>query len=162
MVQLLVTIPACKAIYNYIKYFMYHIFIYQYFPQINPETERKITGVLFSSVNRANCRTCTEPINVKHGNIDLTLLNTWTNKLGDTCVHNWWELYVIVYEYWPETTELITCTNALQNRCYTCIQWTRVLYSLVITWQSNPPISQFNCLCNEFTNFWSMFIYNIL
>ena len=25
-----------------------------------------------------------------------------------------------------------------------CIQWTRVLYSVVITWQSNPPFSQFN------------------
>ena len=25
-----------------------------------------------------------------------------------------------------------------------CIQWTRVLYSVVITRQSNPPISQFN------------------
>ena len=41
-----------------------------------------------------------------------------------------------------------------------CIPWTRVLYSVVITWQSNPPISQFNSQCNEFTCFWSMFIYN--
>ena len=41
-----------------------------------------------------------------------------------------------------------------------CIQWTRVLYSVVITWQSNPTISQFNSLCNEFTGFWSMFVYN--
>ena len=31
-----------------------------------------------------------------------------------------------------------------------CIQWTRVLYSVVITRQSNSPISQFNSLCNEF------------
>ena len=38
-----------------------------------------------------------------------------------------------------------------------CIQWTRVLYSVVITRQSNPPISQFNSPCNEFTSFWSMF-----
>jgi len=29
------------------------------------------------------------------------------------------------------------------------IQWTRGLYSVVITCQSNPPISQFNSLCNE-------------
>ena len=29
-----------------------------------------------------------------------------------------------------------------------CIQWKRVLYSVVITWQSNPPISQFNSPCN--------------
>ena len=37
---------------------------------------------------------------------------------------------------------------------------TRVLYSVVITWQSNPPVSQFNSLCNEFTSVWSMFVYN--
>ena len=41
-----------------------------------------------------------------------------------------------------------------------CVQWTRVLYSAVITRQSNPPISQFNSPCNEFTSFWSMFVYN--
>jgi len=41
-----------------------------------------------------------------------------------------------------------------------CIQWTRVLYSVVITRQSNLPISQFNSLCNEFTSFGSMFEYN--
>ena len=40
--------------------------------------------------------------------------------------------------------------NALQNRCYICIQWTCVLYSIVITLHSNPPISQFNSPCNEF------------
>jgi len=40
------------------------------------------------------------------------------------------------------------------------IEWTRVIYSLVITRQSNPPISQFNSPCNEFTSFWSMFLYN--
>ena len=48
----------------------------------------------------------------------------------------------------------------MQNRWYMCIHWTRVLYSVVITQQSNPPISQFNSLYNEFTSFWSMFIYN--
>jgi len=32
------------------------------------------------------------------------------------------------------------------------IQWIRVLYSVVITRQTNPPISQFNRLCSEFTN----------
>ena len=43
----------------------------------------------------------------------------------------------------------------------TCVyNWTRVLYSVVITRQSNPLISQFNSLGNEFTSFWSMFIYN--
>jgi len=49
--------------------------------------------------------------------------------------------------------------NALQNRCYMCIQWTQVLYSVVITQQSNPPISQFNRWCNDFTSVLSMFVY---
>ena len=44
---------------------------------------------------------------------------------------------------------------------YTSIQWTRVLYSVVTTRKSNPPISQFNSPCYEFTSFWSMFVYNI-
>ena len=52
-------------------------------------------------------------------------------------------------------------TNAIQNRCYMCIQWTRVLYSVVITWHSIQPISQFNSPCNEFTSVWSMFVYTI-
>ena len=34
------------------------------------------------------------------------------------------------------------------------------VYSVVITGQSNPPISQFNSPCNDFTSFWSMFVYN--
>ena len=68
----------------------------------------------------------------------------------------------IVWEHWPDTPEVITWTNALQNRCYMCIQWTRVLYSVVVTWQSNPPISQINSLCNEFTSVWSMFVYNTI
>ena len=41
-----------------------------------------------------------------------------------------------------------------------CIQWTRVLYSVVLTRQYNPPISQFNSPCNEFNSVWSMFVYN--
>jgi len=41
------------------------------------------------------------------------------------------------------------------------IQWTRVLCSVVITQQSNAPISQFNSLCNEFTSVRPMFVYNI-
>jgi len=47
-----------------------------------------------------------------------------------------------------------------KSRCYMCIQWTSVLYSAVITRQSNPPISQFSRSCNEFTSAWSMFVYN--
>jgi len=43
-----------------------------------------------------------------------------------------------------------------------CIQWTRVLDSVGITWQSNSPISKFNSLCNELTNVWSMFVYSTL
>ena len=41
------------------------------------------------------------------------------------------------------------------------IQWIRVLNSIVITQQSNPPISQFNNPCNEFMSVWSMFPCNI-
>jgi len=41
-----------------------------------------------------------------------------------------------------------------------CIQWTCVLYSVVITRQSNPPISQFRRPCNEFTSVWPVFTYN--
>ena len=48
----------------------------------------------------------------------------------------------------------------ITNRCYMCIQWTRVLYAVVITRQSNPPISQVNSPCNEFTSVWSMCVYN--
>ena len=46
------------------------------------------------------------------------------------------------------------------KRWYMWIQWTRVLYSIVITWQSSPPISQLNSMCNAFTSVWSMFVYN--
>ena len=42
-----------------------------------------------------------------------------------------------------------------------CIQWTLVLYAVVITWQSNLPISQFNSLCNKCMSVWSMFPCNI-
>ena len=72
------------------------------------------------------------------------------------------DLAVIVYEYWPESTEYITWTNVFQYRCYMCIHWTLVLYPVVITRPSNPPISQFNSPCNEFTSFWSMFVYNTM
>ena len=41
-----------------------------------------------------------------------------------------------------------------------CIQWTCVLYSVVITLQSNPPISEVSRTCNEFTSVWSMFPCN--
>jgi len=36
-------------------------------------------------------------------------------------------------------------------------QWTRVIYSVVITRQANPPILRFSRLCNEFMCVWSMF-----
>ena len=44
----------------------------------------------------------------------------------------------------------------------TCVYngWTRVLYSVVITRTSNPPISQLNSPCNEFMSVWSMFVCN--
>ena len=31
-----------------------------------------------------------------------------------------------------------------------------IISSIIMTLQSNPPISQFNRLCNEFTSVWSM------
>ena len=37
-----------------------------------------------------------------------------------------------------------------------------LLYSVVITRQSNPHISQFNSPCNEFTSVWSMFLYSTM
>ena len=46
------------------------------------------------------------------------------------------------------------------NRFYMCIQRTRVLYSVVITWKSYPTISQLKGPCNEVTNVWSMIVYN--
>jgi len=39
------------------------------------------------------------------------------------------------------------------NRCYMCIQWTSVLYFIVITCQSNPPIQQTVWCIQQ----WSMF-----
>ena len=41
-----------------------------------------------------------------------------------------------------------------------CIQLTSVLYSVVITPQSNPPFSEFNRPCNEFLSVWSVFPNN--
>jgi len=41
-----------------------------------------------------------------------------------------------------------------------CIQLTHVSYSVVITWQSNPPISKSSRPCNEFKSVWSMFLCN--
>jgi len=38
-----------------------------------------------------------------------------------------------------------------------CIQWTCVLYSVVITRQSNPSISQFNSPRNEFMSIGLMY-----
>ena len=45
----------------------------------------------------------------------------------------------------------------------TCVYNGHVFYTLfVITQQSNPPISQYKRLCNEFTSVWSIFVYNTL
>jgi len=38
---------------------------------------------------------------------------------------------------------------------------TQGIYSVVITHQSNPPVSKFSSLCNEFSSVWSMFPCNI-
>ena len=45
--------------------------------------------------------------------------------------------------------------------CYMCIQWTRVLYSVVVVRPSNPTVSEFSRPWNEYTSVWSMFPYNI-
>ena len=60
---------------------------------------------------------------------------------------------LVLYE---NVDHILTLTNMHYKMC---IQWTRVLY-VVITWQSIPPISNFNSPCNEFTSVWSMFVYN--
>ena len=65
----------------------------------------------------------------------------------------------IVWEHSPDTPP-INNMDQLQNRCYMCIQWTRVPYAVVITWHSNLPIPQFSRQCNYFTSVWSMFVYN--
>jgi len=49
--------------------------------------------------------------------------------------------------------------QCITKHVYMYIQWTCVLYSVVIKC-CNPPISQFNSLCNEVTSVWSMFVYN--
>ena len=51
-------------------------------------------------------------------------------------------------------------TMYYKSRYPMCIHCTRGIYSVVITWQSNPPFSQLNSPCNEFTSVWSMFVYN--
>ena len=44
-----------------------------------------------------------------------------------------------------------------------CVYNGHGFYTLVvITWQSNPHISQFNSTCNEFMSVWTMFVYNTL
>ena len=43
---------------------------------------------------------------------------------------------------------------------YMCIQRTCVIYFVVITRQSKPPISKCSRQCNEFTSVWSMFPCN--
>ena len=47
--------------------------------------------------------------------------------------------------------------------CDTCIYDGHVFYILHCKnmTKTNPPISQFNSLCNEFTSVWSMVVYNI-
>ena len=58
--------------------------------------------------------------------------------------------------YMTPLTRQITWTNVLQNRCYMCIPWTRVLYSVVITRQSN--LFRNSVDCNEFRSVWPMLL----
>jgi len=70
----------------------------------------------------------------------------------------------VVRGHWKK--KLVSIRNKLYGPMHyklyvICVyKWTRVLYSVVITWQSNQPISQYNSPCNEFTSDWSMFVYN--
>ena len=51
--------------------------------------------------------------------------------------------------------------NKLHGPMHYKIGVTRDIYSVVITLQSNPPVSKFSSLCNEFSSVWSMFPCNI-
>ena len=83
--------------------------------------------------------------NVASWSHELSLMCVCVCVRACVCLLNDWGVWV----HWPDTPKQITWSNALQNRCYICIQWTHVLYSVVKTWKSNPPISQFKRPCNE-------------
>ena len=97
------------------------------------------------------------------------------------CNPFWVDVSLRVQPY-PDTSNIMYCMRTLtrhSQRNYmkpmhykigvTCTrtQWTRVLYSVVITRQSYPPFSQFNSLFTiyqsgyKFTSVWSMFPCNI-
>ena len=52
----------------------------------------------------------------------------------------------IAWEHWPDTPKEITWNQYKIGVTCTRTQWTRVLYSVVITRQSYQPSSQFNSL----------------
>ena len=71
-------------------------------------------------------------------------------------------LFCVVFFTWILHTNLDqTLPNKLHGPAHCTIGDTCVCngHRVVITRQSTPPISQFNSTCNEFTSFWSMFVY---
>ena len=70
-------------------------------------------------------------------------------------VYATWYWSLDIYEYthriYVDKADILytKMDQTLPNRWYICIQWTLVLYSVVITWQSNPPISQINTVMNS-------------
>jgi len=67
--------------------------------------------------------------------------------------HSWSACeYLLGYELLYENSDQTLpnkWTNALQNKCYPCIQWSRVLYPVVIKRESNTHFSPCNSRCNE-------------
>jgi len=66
-----------------------------------------------------------------------------------------WLHWTQVYLFYNQKI-IYPCGTYIQSQVNTGINigiMTHVLYS-------NPPISQLNSLCNEFTSVWPMFVYN--
>ena len=73
--------------------------------------------------------------------------------LSDSC---------IVWEHWPDILDINYMDQFIETWFYMCIQWTRVLHSVVIIWLSNSPFIKCNSPFYEFTSVWSMFVYTML
>ena len=56
-----------------------------------------------------------------------TEANTRQSDYSGIFLLDGYDVFGIVYEYRPETYAIKHMTNALQDRCYTCIQTTRAL-----------------------------------
>jgi len=69
-------------------------------------------------------------------------------------------MFMIVYTYTVRYLCIYVCKG--RRQAVHLIIEKECLHSVVITCQSNPPISQFISPCNEFTSVWSMFIHTTL